>query len=199
MACTKTGCSVLSVIDSTLQSLTTIDPDIKLSIGLRDGRILDWDTYQQSYDELNPPLYLTRYIRISAWTTPIRLLRRISSLGRVKYEAYVELKNGSYSHWRFSLTTKEPLADQQYTGIHLGWVEPQDVFGPGSPLVWVAGSVGDRTERVGFGSIDDKNYKLYDLDGVYEHADEEEPALSRNRLYIRKPILVKSSQEIRLG
>ena len=73
------------------------------------------------------------------------------------------------------------------------------MFSPNGPLIVVVGSVGDRTELVGFGWIDDKNCRLYDPDGVYEHADEEEPALSRNRLYIRKPILVKSSQEIRLG
>jgi hypothetical protein len=51
-------------VDGTLQTSITIDPDIKLRIELRDGRILDWDTYQQFYGELNSPLYLTNYIRI---------------------------------------------------------------------------------------------------------------------------------------
>ena len=190
-------------IDYTLYSSITIDPDIKLRIELRDGRILDWDTYQQSYDELNSPLYLTRYVRISAWTTPIRLLRRIRGLREVEYEAHVDLKDGSYLHWRFYPTTKEPLSYQLlYTGIHLGWVEPQDVFTPVGPLILVVGKVGDRTERVGFGWVDDDNYKLYGPDGVYEHADEDEEHIilgARNRLYIRKPILVKSRKEIRLG
>jgi Heterokaryon incompatibility protein (HET) len=176
----------------------TIDPDIKLSIELRDGRVLDWDTYQQSYDDLNSSLYLTHYIRISAWTTPIRLLRRTRSLGRVEYEAHIDLEDGSYLHWRFCPTTKEPLAYQLYTGIHLGWIEPQDVFTPTGPLILVVGRVGDRTERVGFGWIDDDNYKLYDPDGVYEYTGDE-AALARNRLSVRKPILAKSSQEIWLG
>jgi Heterokaryon incompatibility protein (HET) len=191
--------------DDTLLRGLRIDPDIKLSIKLHDGRILDWDTYQQSYDDLNSSLYLTHYIRISAWTTPIRLLRRIRSIGRVEYEAHIDLEDGSYLHWRFCPTTKEPLAYQLYTGIQLGWKEPQepqDVFGPNGPLLLVVGRVGDRTERVGFGWIDDENYKLYDPDGVYEHAGEEEDSenlLGRNRLHIRKPILAKSSQEIWLG
>ena len=105
-------------------------------------------------------------------------------------------------HWRFHRTTKEPLSNQQYTGILLGWAEPQDGLNPNGPLVLIIGRVGDRTERVGFGWIDDMNYELYSPDGVYEHADEEEedePILSRNRLHIRKPILVKSWQEIRLA
>jgi hypothetical protein len=186
-------------------SSTKLDPDIKLSIELlKDQKILDWDTYQQSYDELNSSLYLSHYIRISAWTTPIRLLRRTCSVGRVEYEAHIDLEDGSYLHWRFCPTTKEPLADQLYTGIHLGWTEPQDMFNPTGPLILVVGRVGDRTERVGFGWIDDQNYKLYGPDGVYEHADEDddedsEPILLRNRIYVRKPILVKSWQEIQLG
>jgi hypothetical protein len=175
-----------------------IDPDIRLSIELRDDRTLDWDTYQQSYDKLNSSSYLTRYIRISAWTTPIRLLRRTSGFCGIEYEAHVDLEDGSYLHWRFSPTTAEPLAYKQCIGIHLGWSEPQDVFNPNGPLILVVGKVGDRTERVGFGWIDDGNYKLYGPDGVYEHAGDESP-LVRNRLYVRKPILVKSLQEIRLG
>jgi Heterokaryon incompatibility protein (HET) len=183
----------------------TIDPDIKLSIELHDGQVLDWDTYQQSYDDLNSSSHLTHYICISAWTTPIRLLRRTCRRGRVEYETHIDLEDGSYLHWRFCPTTKEPLAYQLYTGIQLGWKEPQeaswDVFGPSGPLILVVGRVGDRTERVGFGWIDDDYYKLYGPDGVYEHADDEdsEGLLGRNRLHIRKPILAKSSQEIRLG
>jgi hypothetical protein len=56
---------------------------------------------------------------------------------------------------------------------------------------------------VGFGWVDDDNYELYGPDGVYEHADkEDEEGINlgaRNRLYIRKPILVKSRKEIRIG
>jgi hypothetical protein len=195
--------SVKWAIGGWLLTQIRIDPDIKLSIELRDDRILDWDTYQQSYDDLNSSLYLTHYIRISAWTTPIRLLRRICSIGRVEYEAHIDLEDGSYLHWRFCPTTKEPLTYQLYTGIQLGWKEPQNEFGPNGPLILVVGRVGDRTERVGIGWIDANNYKLYGPDGVYEHADDEdsdsEITSSRNRLYVRKPILAKSSQEIRLG
>ena len=194
--------SVKWEIKGHLSVIIRIDPDIKLSIELHGGRILDWATYQQSYDELNSSLYLTHYIHISAWTTPIRLLRRICSIGRIEYEAHIDLTDGSYLHWRFRPTTKEPLAYQLYTGIHLGWAEPHDMFNPNGPLILVVGRVGDRTERVGFGWIDDDNYKLYGPDGVYEHADEEYdsyPILGWNRLDIRKPILVKSLQEIRLG
>ena len=51
---------------------------------------------------------------------------------------------------------------------------------------------------MGFGWVDDDNYKLYGPDGVYEHAggEDSEAALVRNRLNIRKPILAKPSQEI---
>jgi hypothetical protein len=192
-------------IDGSLLREITIDPDIKLSIELHDGQVLDWNTYQQSYDNLNSSLFLTHYIRISAWVTPIRLLRRTCRLGRVEHEAHIDLEDGSYLHWRFCPTTKEPLAYQLYTGIQLGWKElqeaSQDEFGLNGPLILVVGRVGDRTERVGFGWIDDDYYKLYGPDGVYERADDEdsEALLGRNRLHIRKPILAMSSQEIRLG
>jgi hypothetical protein len=194
-------------IDGSLLREITIDPDIKLSIELHDGQVLDWNTYQQSYDNLNSSLFLTHYIRISAWVTPIRILRRICSIGRVEYEAHIDLEDGSYLHWRFCPTTKEPLAYQLYTGIQLGWKElqeaSQDEFGLNGPLILVVGRVGDRTERVGLGWVDDSNYKLYGPDGVYEHADSDdsdgEPLLGRNRLHVRRPILAKSWQEIWLG
>ena len=140
-------------IDNDLFTSLRIDPGIKLSVELQNGRILEWDEYRQSYDELNSSSYLTHCIRISAWTTSIRLLGRTNSIRQIEYEARIDLEDGSYLHWRFCPTTKEPLSNQHFTGILLGWAEPQDEFKPNGPLVLVTGRVGDRTERVGLAGL----------------------------------------------
>lgn len=57
----------------------------------------------------------------------------------------------------------------------------------------------DRMERVGFGWIDQRNYSLYGPDGVWEFADEDEPPILTNPIYARRPRLVRSWQDIRLG
>ena len=183
------------------------DPGIKLRLELQDGQIADLDTAQESLQKLNASSALSDIIRISAWTTPIQLLGYRPSYGRidseVECETRVELEDGGYLHWRFHPTTSMQLStDQAYIGIHLAY-EPSNPGGlgaPTGPALMVVCKVGDRMERVGFGWINPIKYQMYGADGVGEYDDDEYgPPLMVNSFYVRRPALVKSWQEIRLG
>jgi hypothetical protein len=71
-----------------------IDPDVKVSLELRDGRVLKWDEFQQSYNELNRETALSNFIHISAWTTPICVLRYDSR--NKEFKARIDLEDKGY-------------------------------------------------------------------------------------------------------
>lgn len=88
---------------------------------------------------------------------------------------------------------------KEYLGIHLIDHEPElhskRILFRG-PALLVVSRVEGRMERVGFGWVTHSNYKMYNADGVWEHADNGDfmSVWSENR-----PQLVKAWQEIRLG
>ena len=183
------------------------DPGIKLRLELQDGQIADLDTAQESLQKLNASSALSNIIRISAWTTPIQLLRYRLGYGRtnseVECETRIELEDGGYLHWRFHPTTSMQLStDHAYIGIHLAHEpsNPEGFVAPTGPALMVVCEVGDTMERVGFGWINPIKYQMYGADGVGEYDDDEDgPPLMVNSLYVRRPALVKSWREIRLG
>jgi hypothetical protein len=173
-----------------------VDPDIELAIELHDGRVLEWEEYQNSYRELNFASYLEPKIRISTWTTQLRDVRKkIDIFGKLEYEATVDLEDGCYLHWRFGPTTDKELTNPSYIGIHLGHIDVTDVWCPTGPAILVVDTMGDAMERVGFGWIDQHQYKYYLQDGKWEHEDKLMPPLLENPIYARHPMLQKSRQE----
>lgn len=176
--------------------------EIKLRLELCDGRMLDINTFQQSYDNLNQQAELSNFIHISAWTTPIQILgynRRVYG-DSIECEARIDLEDGGYLRWRFHPTTNEDLRKKSSCSVvHLvpGSEEGED--GPTGPAVIVVGRVGDRMERVGFGWVDQVKYRLYGPDGVWEFANEDMPPFLVGPMFVRHPRLVRLWQDIRLG
>lgn len=177
-----------------------VDPDVTLSVELRDGQIMDWDTFQRSYDKLSKWSGLSNFIHISAWTTPIRILGYEGSGKEVYCIARVDLEDASYLRWRFHPTTCRRIPNQMCTAIHLARGTPENGLDPTGPALMVVCEVEDRIERVGFGWIDQYNYTFYDSNSVGEYDNiPDPPGLWRNSMYARRPMLVKSWQETRLG
>lgn len=166
------------------------DPDVGFSVELHDGRRLQWHEFQESYEELNRFPYPTHYIRMSAWTTPLRipLTHRFGQHSQVGAIAYFE--DESYVSWYFSLTTSEPLTDELHVGILLGSVPDRKETPSDDRLIVpiIVGTVGDITEHVGFGVLDLSVCNCYGPDGVLQ-----------NRGYVPRAGLLKSRREIRLG
>jgi hypothetical protein len=80
-----------------------IDSNVTLELKLRDGRILDWESFHESYDVFNRQSMLSTYIHLSAWTASTCVLDyergscEISRSNRYsEYKARVHLDNGGY-------------------------------------------------------------------------------------------------------
>lgn len=188
------------------QHVLTVDPELELSIEICDGRVLKWDEFLQSYHELNRQSRLTCFIHITAWTIPIRALKRTTprtyriylkisrALGRttsrihgIALEARIDLLDKSYLHWRFALTTSKPLTNQLCIGVFLHRVVS---FSDDFPNVMVVRTMKGRTERVGLGWLSQESAKCYGLDRV------EQDWFKSSLPYAGLPV---SRQELRLG
>jgi hypothetical protein len=99
--------------------------------------------------------------------------------------------------WRFNSTSKiGSLPGELCKGIILG----QSFDGPPAstgPAVLVCAKVGDTTERISFGWVDQYNYERYDKGEV---CDFEGSSLIRVNRLLEGPLeLVKSWEEVQLG
>lgn len=112
-----------SPLDLPDMEILQTDPDIDVRFELHDGSVIDYDTFQESYDELNERSALSGCLRISAWTTPIRVLgydppdskRLETGFGGLKprlngCQARIDLEDGGYLHWDFEQMTKKRLS-----------------------------------------------------------------------------------------
>jgi hypothetical protein len=186
-----------------------IDAGFQVKVELCDGQVMDWPTFQASYNTLSDSTAISQYIIISAWTTRVKFLKHAQLWRRRDANsnfclARVELEDGGHLLWEFPTTTKEKFSpDKEYLGIHLIDYEPDSthlhskrIYFRG-PALLIVSKVKDRMERVGFGWVTHSNYKMYNADGVWEYASsgvQFTSPWSRNR-----PQMVKAWQEIRLG
>ena len=170
-----------------------VDLDLEISIELCDGRILDWHTFHQSYEQYTYPSTLSHFIHLSAWTISLPISERDYEPSHdhpreTRYKARIGQEDGSYVLWGFNAATSRPLTNQLCTGICLGIGDDR---GPPSgqvqPLILVVATVGENIERVGWGWMDLFSYEWYTSDG------------ERDFNLHRIPILKKSFQKIRLG
>jgi hypothetical protein len=91
-----------------------------VGVELADRRILDLERFYRLQDTPHSALVSTNFIHISAWTSPLRILRRKSWHPQDEYEAKIRLEKGGYIYWRFKSTTNIPfLPNQIATGINL--------------------------------------------------------------------------------
>jgi hypothetical protein len=176
-----------------------------LKFELCDGRILDWERFQESYNELNQQSTLSTYIRLSAWTSQIRVLdyergsREISHGNKYSvYKARVNLDNGGYLDWTFDSTTDKPLPSRSCIAIHLAEKPPEGKVLLTDHALLVVCQVGDIMERVGFGWLSRLFSRQYHADGTEDIDVDDE---GRYLLAIRshEGHLERSWREIRLG
>lgn len=114
----------------------------------------------------------------------------------------MDLEDGGYLVWKFKSEWKvELLRGQLCTGIILGHSIDEMSMGPTGPAILVVCKIDNIMERVGFGWVDQSNYKRHNKDNVCDIAvDEEGYALGLiNPIYLEPLNLVKSWEEIRLG
>lgn len=182
-----------------------IDPKVTLKFELRDGRILDWERFQESYNELNQQSTLSPYIHLSAWTSQIRVLdyergSREISLGNKYpvYKARVHLDNGGYLDWTFHSTTDKPLPSRFCIAIHLAEKPPERKVWLTDHALLVVCQVGDTMERVGFGWLSRILSYQYHADGT-EDIDVDDEGRYLLAMRSHEGHLVRSWQEIRLG
>jgi hypothetical protein len=179
-----------------------VDPSVTLKVELRDGRILDWENFQKSYNKLNQQSVLSTYIHISAWTSPIRVLdyergaHEISCGNKYpKYIGRIHLDNGGYLELIFNSTADKPLPSRSCIAIHVAEKIPGREEWLTDHAFIIACQVGDTMERVGFGWLCRIFSNQYRADGT-------EDARYRGILMNSGPRegnLVRSWQEIRLG
>ena len=174
------------------------DPNTNLEFELNDGSVVDYDTFQTSYNELSSTSALSGFIHISAWTSSIHVLEsKCTSRSECQHKVKIDLEDEEYLHWEYVPTIAESLSKQEeYVGIHLGThpVEDSDYAERTGPALLVVSKSDNCMERVGFGWIDQFD-TIYKADGT----EYEKECLLMNPRYARRPALIKSWQKIRLG
>ncbi|CZR67558.1 uncharacterized protein PAC_17457 [Phialocephala subalpina] len=177
-----------------------VDNNVEVGVELADGRILDLEVFYRLQDTPKSALVSTNFIHISAWTSPLRILRRKSRHPPDEYRAKIKLEDGGYIYWSFKSTTNIPfLPNQLATGIYLtheASAVDKVKFTPVGPALMVVGQVGGITERIGFGWVDQFHYVEFDKRG---DPVDREGLIAVDPDYLPPFRLVKSWQRIRLG
>ncbi|ETI20007.1 hypothetical protein G647_09022 [Cladophialophora carrionii CBS 160.54] len=163
--------------DVATMAILQTDPNIDIHFELNDGRIIDYDSFQDSYNDLNRSLALSNYIHISAWTSTIELLGYTSHDDKY-FTAKIDLEDGCYSqdgsrlsdgsylHWVFKPTTTRVLTpDLTCIAIHMGYHCPGKRHRLGYGLMVVA-DFGSGMERVAFDWVKQSNRKIFEADGA---------------------------------
>ena len=145
------------------------DRGIDVCFELDGGHSINYNEFQKTYDQLNEKSALSGSIQISAWTTPIQLLKQNRN-GVCK--ARMDLEDGGYLLWDFAPTTTQSLStDMTYIGIHLGHHNLQSTSDRRSgfktgPAFMVVIPTESGMERVALNWVDQMNYIIYEADGT---------------------------------
>jgi len=126
--------------------------DLQLSVQLKSGRVVDLETFCNSYDEMS--MEVSDKLHVASWTFALKIRGGRKSLSDFKYEATVELEDKGPSVWTFMPTgTTSLLPDTECVGIHI--CHSPEGQSMRSLYVLVVQEVTEGVyERVGFGKMD---------------------------------------------
>ena len=168
-----------------------------MNVKLIDGRTLTLEAFQVLHSHSSLYTQLSNIIHITAWTIEVKILGCEREEDKDKYEARLKLEDGGYLDWNFKSDSKVGfLRGELCKGIILG----HDFGGSGAstgPAILVCGKVGDTTERIGFGWVDQIYYNRYDKDGVWEFKGKL-PVIRVNPTLEEPLELIKSWEEVQL-
>lgn len=133
-----------------------LNPPPKISIELTSGQILDWDTYHETYANVNSLTNVSQFIHISTYTFPIRILKRKGPSCRCQ----LDMRDGCYLTLRFDPHDSRSKGDS-CTGLLM--VDNRDPNVDRMIFVLIVAEIDGRMERVG-GSWLPMECILYDGD-----------------------------------
>ncbi|KAE8445543.1 hypothetical protein EG329_013307 [Mollisiaceae sp. DMI_Dod_QoI] len=142
-------------------------PNATVSIELADGKVLDWNTFHDTYAKVNSLTNISQFIHVSAWAIPLRILKR----KRLTCHTQVHIRDGCYLSWRFD------AHDSRYKGdtcTGLLTVDNRDPNIDRMIFMLLIAEVDGKLERVG-GSWLPMDCILYDASG--------EPVLRKGEKY----------------
>ncbi|RDW57224.1 hypothetical protein BP5796_12674 [Coleophoma crateriformis] len=155
--------------------------DVTINVELRDGRMVRWGEFLESYSQLNLS-ETSQFIQLSAWATPLKLL----TSGNGQDVGRLDLADGRYMQWRFTRTAKDPLPVQKsYYAVWLWlgedrWITRLDHTGLDILVVMETGDERSTVERVGLGGIWNSSCTFFEADGT-EKKSISGPSMVRDR------------------
>lgn len=164
---------------------------------------MKWEAFQDLTSKASLDAQLSNFIRITTRTIQIEVKKGERQKHKDRYTAKVNLEDGGHVLWKFDYISKVHLSKgQQCTGIILGH-SLEDIkvsFRPTGPAILVVCKIGDTTERVGFGWVDQFYSTRYDKNNICDTTEDEAGyLLLPNPMYLEPLGLVSSWKEIRLG
>ena len=173
-----------------------VDADAQLSIELIDGRVIPWEAFQDPTTKANLESQLSNFVHITTWTTRVQIRSREWQKEKDKYTAKVHLEDGGYLDWEFRSISNVALSPGDLcTGIILGYSKEEVSLRPTGPAILVVCQMENAVERVGFGWVDQFDYRRYSKDNVRDR----EILIWTNPMYLTPLSLVSSRETVRLG